>query len=249
MIACEKIVFAGFLMIAGLACAQAPDPAEFRSLYASHDVPLDADPHAPFWQSAAPVFADLDNYGHPVPHHRTEIRSRWTQRNLYLLFVCPYDELHLRPQPTTTTETNGLWNWDVAELFIGSDWQNIRRYKEFEVSPQAEWVDLDINLDLPDHTAGWTWNSGFHVAARIDASSKVWYAAMVIPLSSIDNKPPHPGRTYRANLYRSQGPPDRHKSIAWSPPMKDTFHAPESFGKLVLVRNGKPAPAPNAESR
>ena len=43
-------------------------------------------------------------------------------------------------------ETNELWNWDVAEVFIGSDFKNIRRYKEFEVSPQAEWVDLDINL-------------------------------------------------------------------------------------------------------
>ena len=48
-------------------------------------------------------------------------------------------------------ETNELWNWDVAEVFIGSDFKNIRRYKEFEVSPQAEWVDLDVNLDAPRH--------------------------------------------------------------------------------------------------
>ena len=48
-------------------------------------------------------------------------------------------------------ETNELWNWDVAEVFIGSDFKNIRRYREFEVSPQAEWVDLDLNLDAPRH--------------------------------------------------------------------------------------------------
>lgn len=222
-------------MLADLACAQTSNPAEFRSVYAPHDAALETDPHTTFWQQAIPVFADSDNFGHPVPHHRTEIRSRWTEHNLYLLFVCPYDELHLRPHPSTTTETNELWNWDVAELFIGSDWHNIRRYKEFEVSPQAEWVDLDINLDLPDHTVGWTWNSGMRVAARIDESTKIWYAAMVIPMASIDSKPPRAGSAYRANLFRGQGPEERRKSIAWQSPMKESFHTPESFGKLLLV--------------
>lgn len=222
-------------MLADLACAQTSNSAEFRSVFAQRDVALEADPDAPFWQQAMPVFAELDNFGHPVPHHRTEIRSRWTEHNLYLLFVCPYDELHLRPHPSTATETNELWNWDVAELFIGSDWQNIRRYKEFEVSPQAEWLDLDINLDVPDHTSGWTWNSGMHVTARIDESAKIWYAAMVMPMASIDSKAPRAGVAYRANLYRSQGPEERRRSIAWRAPMKETFHTPESFGKLVLV--------------
>ena len=43
-------------------------------------------------------------------------------------------------------------------MFIGSDFDHIKRYKEFEVSPQNEWVDLDIGL----------WNSGFEHSARID---------------------------------------------------------------------------------
>jgi hypothetical protein len=37
------------------------------------------------------------------------------------------------------------------KCFIGDDFKNIRRYKEFEVSPQGEWVDLDVNLDNPPH--------------------------------------------------------------------------------------------------
>jgi hypothetical protein len=231
----KKIILVFMLMLADMTCAQTSIPAEFRSVFARHDVALGTNPHIPFWQEAIPTFAELDNFGHPVPLHRTEVRSRWTEHNLYLLFICPYEELNLRPHPSITTETNELWNWDVAELFIGSDWQNIRRYKEFEVSPQAEWVDLDINLDLPDHTVGWTWNSGMHVAARIDESAKIWYAAMVIPMAAIDSKPPRAGAAYRANLYRSQGPEERRRSITWRPPMKETFHTPESFGKLVLV--------------
>ena len=73
---------------------------------------------------------------------RATVRTRWTEKNIYFLFVSPYDELHLKPNPTTQKETNELWNWDVAEVFIGSDFNDIQRYKEFEVSPQGEWVDL-----------------------------------------------------------------------------------------------------------
>jgi hypothetical protein len=42
--------------------------------------------------------------------------------------------LYLKPNPVVARETNELWKWDVAEVFVGSDFQNIRRYKEFEVS-------------------------------------------------------------------------------------------------------------------
>jgi hypothetical protein len=132
-------------------------------------------------------------------------------------------------------ETNELWNWDVAELFIGTDFKNIRRYKEFELSPQREWIDLDVNLDLPDHTVGWTWNSGFQVTARIDADKKIWYGAMKIPFKALDRHRPVAGRVFRANLFRSQGPPDHRKEIVWKAPMSNTFHVPEKFGQLILV--------------
>lgn len=165
------------------------------------------------------------------------IRTRWTQKNLYLLFVSPYDELHLKPNPTTQTETNELWNWDVAEAFIGSDFNDIQRYKEFEVSPQGEWVDLDIDLHKPHHEDGWTWNSGFESAARIDPAEHMWYAAMRIPFSAIDHQVPVAGHTLRINCFVSQGTPAHHHELAWQPPMKETFHVPERFGLIRLVNN------------
>jgi hypothetical protein len=217
--------------------ASTVDRSSFRSTYAAHDVELDTDPQAAFWQGASSVYAEVDNRGLIVPGYRTLVSSRWTKSNLYLLFVCPYEELSLKPSPNVKDETYGLWNWDVAELFIGSDFHNIRRYKEFELSPQGEWVDLDVNLDLPDHTVGWAWNSGFQVVARIDSKAKIWYGAMRIPFAPIDPRPPVVGRTFRANLFRSQGPPDHRKSIAWKAPMSETFHAPERFGRLVLTKD------------
>lgn len=62
--------------------------------------------------------------------------------------MCPYEELNLKPNPDTSTETNELWNLDMAEAFIGADFNDIRRYKEFEIFPQGEWIDLTIDLIL-----------------------------------------------------------------------------------------------------
>jgi len=233
-----KIVGAACLIAATCTAAgQTINSEFFQSVHARHDVELSTDPHTAFWRGAIPTYAELDNHGRPVPGHRTEVRSRWTSDNLYLLFICPYQELNLKPSPDTAAETNELWNWDVAELFIGSDFSDIKRYKEFEVSPQAEWIDLDINLALPHHEVGWTWNSGFKVAARIDREKRIWYGAMRIPFHSIDERRPAAGQTFRANLFRSQGPPERRKSIAWKAPMTETFHTPERFGTLKLVEH------------
>jgi hypothetical protein len=195
----------------------------------------DTDPDSGFWTGASRVIAESDFYGQPIEGHRTEILLQWTQENLYLLFVCPYQELNLRPKPNLTAETYELWNWDVAEVFVGADFQNIRRYKEFEVSPQGEWVDLDVNLDNPPHEVGWVWQSGCEVAARIDSPQKTWYGFMRIPWPAIDSRPPAAGNELRINFFRCQGSgPDRNY-ITWRPMYRASFHAPEAFGILRLA--------------
>jgi hypothetical protein len=210
-----------------------------QSTWAGADLPLDTNPSSRFWRGSLPIYMDADTHGKHDPKYRTEIRMRWTKENLYFLFVCPYEELNLKPNPSTSTETNELWNWDVAEVFIGSDFNDINRYKEFEISPQGEWVDLDIDLNKPHHEGGWTWNSGFVVSARIDKAAHVWYGAMKIPYSAIDTRPPAAGNVLRINLFRSQGPASARHQIAWQAPMSDSFHVPERFGLLKLVRQEK----------
>jgi hypothetical protein len=173
--------------------------------------------------------------GKPEPKYRTEIRTRWTKQGLYFLFVCPYEELNLKPNPNTADETNELWNWDVAEVFIGMDFKNIKRYKEFEISPQGEWVDLDIDLNRQQGDSNWKWNSNFEVSSRIDKAAHVWYGAMRIPYDSVDTRPAAAGNTLRINLFRCQGPASSRHYIAWRAPMRDSFHTPERFGILQLV--------------
>jgi hypothetical protein len=192
------------------------------------------DAKAAFWQKGGTIVADRDHMGRIVPGHRTVIHSRWTKQKLYLLFECPYEELSLRPDGTTTEETFGLWEWDVAEAFLGTDFVDIKRYKEFEVSPRGEWVDLDIDLNSANHENGWKWNSDFVKSARIDEAHHIWYAEMQIPWKALQPNEPHAGEELRANFFRAQGPPKKKRLIAWRAPMKNTFHTPEAFGILRL---------------
>lgn len=224
------------LMLAVSANTVGSDQAVIESVYSSRDVPLDLDGTSAFWRASRPVYIEKDGFGKIVPRYRTEVHARWTKNNLYFLFVCPYEQLHLKPSPNTREETNELWNWDVAEAFIGSDFTNIKRYKEFEVSPQGEWVDLDIDLSKPHHEDGWTWNSGFEVKARIDETSHTWFGAMRIPLAAVDTRPPVAGNTLRINLFRSNGPPSHPQAVTWQAPMNDSFHVPERFGLIRLVK-------------
>jgi hypothetical protein len=228
---CRLVVFAAIMLSSVLAV----DHKIAISTEATEDVALDTKPGSTFWSETVPIYADRDKYDQLLPRYRTEIHSRWTAKNLYFLFSCPYEDLFLHPNPNTTMETNKLWNWDVAEVFIGSDFNNIRRYKEFELSPQGEWLDLDIDLSNAHHEEGWKWNSGFQVAARIDEQRKIWYGAMKIPWTALDETPPMASKTLRVNFFRSQGPLSNRKEIAWQPTMSETFHVPERFGLLRLV--------------
>src|SRR5881628_3838500 len=134
-------------LLAAALLAPADGPGVIVSRRAGADFAPTADPEALPWKDVTGIIMENGPKGDPVPGHRTEVRSRWTDKNVYFLFICPYEALYLKANPRFTSETYKLWDWDVAEVFVGSDFQHIRRYKEFEISPRAEWVDLDIDRD------------------------------------------------------------------------------------------------------
>jgi hypothetical protein len=198
-----------FFILLAILPTLAADPGVVESKYAEKDVVLDLNAASPFWKTSSKSYMERDSFGKAVTSYRTEVRSRWTKNNLYFLFICPFEQLHLKPNPDTHKETNELWNWDVAEVFLGSDFTEINR---------------------------WTWNSGFQALARIDQEKHVWYAAMKIPYSAIDTRPAAIGNTLRMNLFRSGGDKEHAYEVTWQPPMGKTFHAPERFGLLKLVK-------------
>ena len=221
-------------MLAGFAAATLAMSAQtIQCSYSAADMPLVLEPTAAFWKNAPMVAFSHDYLGADTGLKPTEVRVRWSKHFLYVLYVGRFDVLHLKPNPVSDKDTVPLWDWDVAELFIGSDFKNIQRYKEFEVSPQAEWVDLDVKKDLKDFD--WKWNSGFEPSARIDHNAKIWYAGMKIPWKSIDSDEVTKGREYRVNFYRIEGPPPNRKFLAWRPTNSKSYHVPEEFGRMVLV--------------
>ena len=80
----------------------------------------------------------------------------------------------------------------------------------------------------------WKWNSGFEAKAAIDAGKKIWYAAMRIPMKSVDQRPTAEGLEMRVNLFRCQGKEPDRRYLAWQSPHSQTFHTPEAFGILKL---------------
>jgi len=192
-------------------------------------------PDEPMWRKAAPVFFAHDWDGNLSQGHATTVRAVWTLDTLWLLFSCAYEKLTISPHARADTETNRLWEIsDVAEAFIAPNPADILHYKEFQVSPAGEWVDLAIDRVNIKHD--WTWNSGFRAAARVDAAGATWWALMAIPLGAFGVERPAADVRWRVNFFRmEQGPPQR--LIAWQPPHQPNFHTPQAFGWLVFKEN------------
>lgn len=214
--------------------AATPD-AVLSSGFSQSALPLEADPTSAAWRKAPLVVAAQDRFGQPLPEARTEIRSLWTATDLYFLFSAKYESMYLRPVPQLDRETHGLWDFDVVEVFIGHDLARPHLYKEFEVSPRGEWVDLDVDKTKPD-IADWKWNSNFTFKTKIDQANKTWHCLMKIPFASIAPAAPRPNQEFRLNLYRIEGGPDPRKYITWQAVQSPSFHTPAAFGRLRLKK-------------
>jgi MFS transporter, ACS family, glucarate transporter len=201
---------------------------------------LVTDPAAPGWSRAAAVRMDQDcSRLTTYPALATQVRAFWTDTDLYLLFECPYESLTLWLPAATARPRPNLWDRDVVEVFLGADWGHIRQYREFEIAPTGDWIDIAIDLDHP--AEDYAWRSGWRTMARIDRRARRWYAAARIPLSSITTMPVTAGTRWRMNLYRIDGPgPDpRRRFLCWQPTClenHDPNHVPEHFGTLVFAK-------------
>ena len=201
---------------------------------------LTLDPELDVWKKAALLSMDKDSSRQiRYPEAKTEIRAFWTDSDIYFLFRCHYIVLNLFVPAKNDAPRVGLWDRDVVEMFLGDDWTNIRHYREFEIAPTGDWIDLAIDLD---HTVNErSWRSGWQTMARVDEPRKVWYAAARIPLSSISRMPVQDGTKWRMNLYRIDGlgPDSQRRFICWQPTCvqnRDPNHVPEHFGTLIFTR-------------
>ncbi len=189
----------------------------------------------PLWSHAKSV--DIDRYwsGEPAPASRhAKAQLLWSGDALYVRFVCVQKEpLIVSATPKTNAKTLGLWDRDVAEIFIGPDLNQPERYYEFEAAPTGEWVDLAIR-QLPDkRETDFEFHSGVSTAGRIEGERVIML--MRIPWK-VFGFVPKKGQQLAANMFRCIGDGPNRGYLAWSPTRtkEPNFHVPAALGRLVF---------------
>jgi hypothetical protein len=221
-------------------CEFAAPGASFSVPYVAKAPELNTDPKSSTWAHASSTWITKDcTHQIDYPKLKTEVRGFWTDTDLYLLFVSPYTELNLWLPADNSKDRLKLWDKDVVEFFLGDDWSNIKLYREFEIAPTGDWVDLAIDLNKEGYDA--KWDSGWQRQGRIDEKNHVWYAAARVPLKSVSEKPVTGGTKWRVNLYRIDGlgPDEGRRFMCWQPTCvinRDPNHVPEHFGTLNFTK-------------
>src|SRR6202158_1747834 len=184
------------------------------------------------WEVSAPLHFNADWQGKNAdPERETEVRLLWTPESLFVRFHAKYRTITVFPDAAPTGPRAPLWERDVAEVFLQPDPTQLRRYKEFEVSPNGFWIDLDIapgeKHDL---------KSGLRRRVILNEAAKTWVAELMLPMKCLVERF-DPAAAWRVNFYCVEGAAETRFYSAWQPTgtPSPNFHIPEAFGQLVFV--------------
>ena len=195
----------------------------------TREISLDARHPAPEWETATPVSFCGDWQGKNAdPERQTRVRVLWTLKTLYLRFECRYRELFVFDDSDPNGRRDHLWDRDVAEAFLQPDPLRPPYYREFEVSPNGMWIDLDI---FPGGLSDL--KSGLARSVWLDEERRTWAAELAIPMKALTAKFDS-NAVWRANFYRVEGPWEPRFYSAWQPTNtpQPNFHVPAAFGRL-----------------
>lgn len=135
---------------------------------------------------------------------------------------------HADPAATTGAFHEGLWRFDVAELFIAA--AQGPRYLEFNLSPHGAWWGAAFSSPRQR-------DAGFlppAVLTHTALDAEGWRAALGIPLDVLDREVAfHDGA--RANATMILGSPaQRFFSMADLGPGEPDFHRPDRFERIAF---------------
>ena len=185
---------------------------------------IDGKLNEPAWTKAALLPLEYESFsGKARLEMSTAIRAYATPDAFHFAFEAPYTKLSTFPKPDLTKERIGLWENDVVEIFMGKEGAG---YKEFEIAPSGE--KLDLRVELPEKD--FVWSSNFETAVDRDAKRKIWTTEIRIPRKAFTDDPLQKGEQWRVNFYRFDKANKAY--LAWSPTYTNTFHSPTRFGSL-----------------
>jgi hypothetical protein len=193
------------------------------------EIALDARHPAAEWKSSEEVTFCADWQGkNPDPERQTSVRVLWTPQTLYLRFECRYRELFLFDDSDANGRRDQLWDRDVAEAFLQPDPSRARYYREFEVSPNGMWVDLDI---FPEGRRDL--GSGLQRSVWLDREHRAWCAELGIPMRALTANF-DPTAEWRVNFFRVEGSREPRFYAAWraTHTPEPNFHVASAFGLL-----------------
>jgi alpha-galactosidase len=206
-----------------------PQPDLIKAVRIIDPLTLDARNPAPEWDQSSPVTfcADWQGKNHD-PARETAIRVLWAPETLYVRFECRYRELFTFEDSDPNGRRDHLWDRDVAEAFLQPATSSGRYYKEFEVSPNGLWIDLDIFPGGLAHL-----DSGLQRSVWLDDVEQFWAAELAIPMNAITTQF-DANDEWRVNFFRIEGTKEPRFYSAWQPTNtpKPNFHVPSAFGRM-----------------
>lgn len=200
---------------------------EITAIRLDHSLTGEELPDSSAWEAVPPVAFCSDWRGEDAdPQRETRVRFLWSDEYLFVQFLCRYRGIYVYDGGNTRRDR--LWLRDVAELFIRPGTDDPKHYKEFEISPNGDWLDLDI-----DYGHKSILYCDIRSRVRIDTDARVWSAKLAIPFSCLTTAF-SPNEVWRLNLFRIEGPEPVRFYSAWRPTFttQPNFHVPEYFGEL-----------------
>ena len=183
------------------------------------------------WNQAPSIQFDRDWQGENAdPQRATEVRLLWTPDTLYIRFHCTYRTITFFADARGDGWRYELWDRDVAETFLQPDSSDPFVYREFEVSPNGQWIDLAVAHGKIEEL-----HSGLRRRVVMDEKKRTWTGELAVPMKSLTAQF-DPKQSWRANFFRIEGDKEPRFYAAWSPTHspKPNFHVPSAFGTLVF---------------
>jgi len=235
------LVLVGSALAAGAQQAAGPvAPSPTLTVQSTADFTVDGTGTAPAWAKAE--WVALNPRGANTSPWATRVKLLYSPTGLYIIM----DAEDRKITATMTEDFLDLWNEDVFEFFLWTD-ERWPVYFEYEISP----LGFELPILIPNFNGqflGWRpWHyegprkirKAVAVAggpAKSGAAITRWTAEVFLPyalLEPLQNVPPQPGTTWRANFYRMDYDAGRGASWAWAP-VTGTFHNYQKFGTIVF---------------
>ena len=189
------------------------------------------------WDKAKNILIDKYWSGENAPQGRQfKAKLLWSKTALYVRFEANQSEpLIVSETPNLKNKTKGLWDRDVCEIFLAPNRNEPRKYYEFEIAPNGEWIDLGIYQKPDERITDFEYNSGMKSAVKVEKEKIVM--AIKIEWKAFGNTP-KAGDIWLGNIFRCVGAGKTRGYLAWSPTATETpnFHVPEKFGGFEFVK-------------